>query len=546
MDLLKALQKKDSRTWNNAISNSTTGDKVLDYFSKVGSYRERAYEEIKPDLTSAFGESPELTLSTIFYNRLITRKIEGFRGQKTNDIQYGQGNRSEFRLSLVWLAETHPEILKLNLWMVPIVGTWKDLWHIDVLKFFEENNFWDTIYSIMKEGLNSKSYLSELLKKYMPTIRSKKYIENLKTPEKKKYRETLNKFAKGFSDYMGWNSNNYYQEYRNVKSSGDAHIFQKKISKNQINEIDFENLPGIFLNWAAVHIGKDHQTFLKRHCLEQKFMEWLDTKPTIPFNGYSYELAKKLGKNRSLIARHTIDKQFENLLAKAKKLDKKIIVLMDTSGSMESYITEDIRAIDVCLGLGIYFASLIEGHFHNHVMMFDNNSKMKRLTGKTFSERYDEIVNDSIAWGSTNFQSAIDELVRVKKTGDIDPSEFEDLVILAISDMQFNPVTTRGHYWNGEYENTNHEESLKKFDEAGIPRPLFVWWQVNGRFTEDVPSTMGDQGTMLLSGFDGSILSLLLSEEVEENKNKPMNEIDPFEKMVQALSQEIFGYLRIS
>ncbi|MEL6636594.1 MAG: hypothetical protein AAFR05_07570, partial [Bacteroidota bacterium] len=77
-------------------------------------------------------ESPQQTLRIIFYNRLITRQIKG--GQSTEKVQHGQGNRSEFRRSLIWLARQHPTVLYRNLHLVPAVGSWKDLWHVDLLR----------------------------------------------------------------------------------------------------------------------------------------------------------------------------------------------------------------------------------------------------------------------------------------------------------------------------------------------------------------------------------------------------------------------------
>ena len=91
---LEKVYTHNTFTENGALSNSTTGDPFLDYFSKCGTYRGRELDEVFADASRMYAISPELTLKMILYLRLITRKTKGFH--HSSGIQKGMGNRDEF------------------------------------------------------------------------------------------------------------------------------------------------------------------------------------------------------------------------------------------------------------------------------------------------------------------------------------------------------------------------------------------------------------------------------------------------------------------
>ena len=57
---------------------------------------------------------------------------------------------------------------------------------------------------------------------------------------------------------------------------------------------------------------------------------------------------------------------------------------------------------------------------------------------------------------------------------------------------------------------------MGKLAAVGLPRIRIVWWWVTGRGT-DFPSTLDEAGVILVGGFDGAVLSLLLGEDVPES-----------------------------
>lgn len=518
-----ALQTNDALTWNGAISHSTSGNAILDYFAKCGSYRNRTQAEVDADMARIFGEDETLAMKVVLYNRMVTRKCKGFVDE--TEMQRGQGQKDEFIKSLNWIERNRPNLLKKNLWLVPEVGNWHDLfYHSPSTKV---SNYVDTklTYSLIKQGIEN-NYHRQLLAKYLPKIRSASNVTN------DRHRK-LNEWARGLCAYLGWTE----REYRKFKSNPEnvAHLWQRKMSNNDW-KLNFNTIPGRALN--KIVNGK----VLSRHNLEGDYLKWIEKQPVAKFTGYPYELYQKAKGGRNLVKTHTFNKQFDGLIEKAKDgvnpelLKRGVLCALDTSGSMECG-NSGVAPIDVCVGLGLFFSELLEGAFHNNVIMFDNHSRLLQLSGK-FCDKVDQIKNSAIAWGGTNFQSVIDEIVRVRQSRPEIPVEEYPGVLLVVSDMQFNPTVGN--------TKTNYEAAMSKLEAVGLPKMTVIWWNVNGRFTDDVPSKMTDEGTVLISGFDGSIVSsLLYAEDVVDKKTGETRKANAYEQMIQALDQEILNCVKV-
>lgn len=522
---LKALYQYDTYTENGAVSHSTTGSALLNYFAKSGTFRRRKLEETFADLGELWAESPKITLQIIFYNRLITRQIKGQHA--TELVQSGQGSKSEFRNALVWLARYQPEALKKNLALIPYVGTWKDLWHQDVLDELPRKDVYDLIELALME-----EYQQPLIAKYLPRIRSKANTFNER-------HQKLNSFAYGLIKHLGWTP----AEYRKFKASGKSHEFQRKMCANQWNEIPYKEIPGRALNQLAVKPGKDGKTAFQRHGIEDDYVKWLQKQPTAKFTGYVYELLKGVSRNMSLAQKVTLDKQFDGLIALAKRdktITENVWCALDTSGSMTAPVA-DTSAFNICLSLGIYFSTLNQGAFKDHVIMFDSKSQIKKLSG-SFSDKVLQLLSATTAWGSTNFESVIDEIVRVRNKNPEIPVKDFPTTLIVVSDMQFNPV--------GANAETNYESAMRKLRQAGLPKMRIVWWWVTSR-GQDFPSQMNDQGVIMIGGFDGSIVSQLLGESPRtarsttgEKTSVPVT-ATPVDAMLKVLNQEILQQIRI-
>lgn len=533
---LNSLGQKDTRTWNNAVSNSTTGNACLDYFAKCGSYQGRTQPEVDSDMAKIFGEDLLTAMKIVLYNGMITRKVKGFNNE-TEAVQRGQGRRDETMKALRWLENNHPDVLHKNLWLVPVLTKWSNLWYDSAATGFHYYINPEKVYELVKVGLQSE-YHRGLLAKYLPKIRSRRNIKNDR-------HRRLNVWARGLCQYLGWTE----AQYRRFKSKPEhsAHEFQRLMCAGDWNSLDFNTVSGKALFNLLNQKGKDHKNVIERHGLEEKYLEWIKKQPVAKFTGYPYELYKAAKGQRTLIQKHTYDKQFDELIRKAKDsvspelLRKGVLCALDTSGSMGytghyGFDSSAIQPIDICVGLGIYFASLLEGYFHNHVIMFDSTSKFLKLTGDSFCGKADQIPAN--AMGSTNFQSVIDEIVRVRKSNPHIPVEDYPEVLLVVSDMQWNGT--------GTFE-TNYEMLMRKLESVGLPRMTCVWWMVNGRFTGDFPSLANDTGAYMISGFDGSIVTSILgsTEQVIDKETGKKRSKTAEEVMQDCLDQEILNKIEV-
>ena len=526
-----------ARTENGAISYNTFGTALLDQFGKAGVYRGRDINDVWSDQNILWSENPEFALKFPFYLRMITRQSNVIGHGKTEKVQRGAGARDEAFKRLLWIAKYHPEEFYRNLWLLPVVGSWKDLWVL--LSFDGANEYLNEqkFFEVIAEGINDPSH-KDLVKKYMPRIRSSKKCTT-------SWAMKTNALAKRFADVAGWS----YKDYRTYKTSGEAHTFQKIICKGLYSNIDWKTIPGkALLNLVS---GK----FLTNHNLEDTYYDWIKSQPVAKFNGYAFELGRKLGNSTyefnktSRVTRITVDKQFDGLIATASKdggaIQGNVLCALDTSGSMTGPALDNAGTtpFHVCISLGIYFSELNQGAFHNTVAMFDDTSTLLKLKGKTFSDKWNEIISQNIAWGSTNFQSVIDLIVNTRRNHPEIALEDFPSTLVVISDMQFNPSTS---YYNRVSEQTNYETAMSKlrkvFPSEFVDNFKIIWWYCSNRKTSDFPSTMENGGTYMLSGFDGSIVSFLLGgNAVTPNGSKAMPTMEDIIKA--AFEQEVLALI---
>ena len=215
---------------------------------------------------------------------------------------------------------------------------------------------------------------------------------------------------------------------------------------------------------------------------------------------------------------------------------------------MQSLIAPNVTAYDACISLGIYFSELNKGAFHNVVAMFDSESELMTLSGE-FTDKLSQIRSCRTAWGSTNFQSLIDLIVRTRQQHPEIPLEDFPTTLLVVTDCQFNP--SNGYRYNPAIgvreELSNYDMAMAKlkmvFPQEFADSFKIIWWNVAGRHTTDFPSTMEHGGTYMFSGFDGAIISMLLGGDFQE---KPNNEAPSMEDIIRmAFDQEVMRLIQL-
>lgn len=530
---LNATTKGNVRTENGAISNSSTGSIFIDDFGNAGTFMGRDYLSVAATMSAMWAECPLTTLKIMFYLRAITRKAL-VKGEKTETVQKGQGLKDEFLKRMLWVAYEHPEVFIKNLWLVPIAGSYRDIWQLMYLDTQIQNKLdRQAIYKEIIHDLADKS-TKDLFLKYMPLPKAQSKL----TTDRAK---ALNKFAVEFRNFCQLDNKNF----REMKSSGKGHSWQQYISNNRYKDINWSHIPGK----ALFNLVKGK--FLSNQGLSDSYLKWIKEQPVAKFTGYPFELFDAIKDNiHSLneVKKHTYNKQFDGLLAIAKEdrggIKGNVWCAVDTSGSMSSPVAGGkTTALSACVSLGIYFSSLNEGAFKDHIIMFDNQSKVKKLAG-TFVEKATQIIQSTTAWGGTNFQSVIDEIVRIRRSNPHIPIEDYPDTLLVVSDMQFNPSCSYRYNRDVSMEQTNYETAMNKLKAVGLPDINIIWWSV--RHAGDFPSTLDDKGTTVVSGFDGALVSLILGgDEVVDKETGKTRTLTMQETFDLAISQEILTLIKI-
>lgn len=534
---IKMEKENITRTTNGAIAYTTTFSALVDQFAVSGNYMNRSYDDVCKDMESLWSnEDKNSALRFVFYLRMITRNVN-INNKKTEKVQKGLGLKDEFIKRLLWLANNEHETFLKNLWIVPLVGSWKDLFvlmHYDLILGVNCLNRKE-IYALIASCLKNNAQ-TDLIKKYIPRVESMKKC-------KTDWAKNTNRFAKELANFLGMTR----LDYNHMKSKGNAHTFQKIICNGDYTKLVWDCIPGKALRLLI------NGNFIQNHKLEDSIKQWINSKPSIPFNGYVYELAKDIRsyyftKNDiNLYKRLVADKQFETLINKAVKdgnITENVLPILDTSGSMETNVG-NTTAMNISLSLGVFFATINKGYFHDCVMMFDSKSYFHKFQGKTFSEKLNELPLN--AMGSTNFQSVVDALVELRTKHPNIPLEEYPTTLLVVSDMQFNPTTRKWENHKIVTEDSNNDLMKKKlkqvFPSDFVDSMKFIWW--NCASSEiNFPTECKESGEYLLSGFDGSIITLLLGDEVKEKNQKPQMDIDDMINLI--LSQEILQMVSIS
>lgn len=529
---------RTASTWNGALSNSTTGfgkfGSILDYFFKAGTYVNRPQETVSTDMLKIFSDDTETALKVVFGLRLITRKPKA-EGVEIEETQTGYGRRDEFYKAVVWLHENNPDLLYKNLELIPVFGCWKDFLQSPLIDTLNR----EKVYALFAENLDD-----QLLRKYLPQIRSGKKVRSDRDRKRSEW-------AKGFCAHMQISG----KEYRQLKSVGTAHIWQKQMGRGQWDTINFNGIPGKAMLLHTSRKGKDKQTVFERHGMVEKLKAWVLGQKSVKFNGYPYELLKAAEKNPSLVQKLIYDKQFESVLEKmgSHKLGN-VLACLDISGSMGCQVAGDVSAMDICLSMGISFSAMNTGYFKDVVCGFSDKAITLKLAGG-FCDRLNLIKTDRefqrVAWGSTNFQGVIDMLVDIRHRNPSIPVDEYPETILVVSDMQFNPSSNYVTYGSvtAKQAETNYETARRKLEAAGLKEMRIIWWCVNGQ-TTDFPSNMDDPGVYMIGGFDPVNLKALMGLEVTKTEKKDFDakekvEETPLDGMMNFLNQPIFSLLKV-
>lgn len=475
-------------TENGAISNATTFNNNLDYFSKMI----RGIDEVNSIrlFSNAYDEDKLLALKNLFHAR---------------DIRGGSGERNIFRIQMKWLIENYPLVAQHNMKHISTYGRWDDI----IVCFMGtelEKIMLDFICDQLNEDMtNSKEGKSiSLLAKWLPSENS-----------------SLDRSLKGVFRKVAKNMNLSYKDLRQVYITplrNYIEIVETKMSEKKWEEINLEHVP----SQAMKHLKNAFQ----KNCPQWKeYVENLETNKSkintstlnpheivgeylktigVGFSGYLFGYGNS--HNNESEINPILEKQWENMVDDVKKMGSlgKSIVMSDTSGSMMGD-----NAIKVSLALGLIISRCSSEAFKNLIITFETQSHFVKVPDETLLSSL-QFLTDShkFPWGgTTNFQCAFDnilkharEYVYSDKTIGLKQEDMPEKLFV-ISDMQFNETSNK--------YSSNYEKIKRKYHKYGYKIPQIIFWNVRAN-TKDFPVTIGDDNTALISGFSTSILKSVL------------------------------------
>lgn len=492
-----------SVTENGAIGFRTTNHPLVDLNFKVSSLRDRDENAIVREFTKAYYESPKYAVKWLFFLR---------------DILEGMGERRTFRICMKYLANSHTELAKALMYLIPEYGRYDDL------LIFLDTDLCDQVCEFLKKQLETDL---SAMKKNKPISLLGKWLPSVNTSSKR-----TRKFARILANKFGMSE----REYRKTLSALRAYedVVEVKMSASRWAEIAYEKVPAkATLKYNTAFFNHDSERWENYLLNVLQGKEKLNGKGIMPYEIVHRLIKKDVWYEYTLKEDRLAELMWKVIQEQGFRNDwgfQDCIVVADGSGSMYSKASGNtsVTAIEICNSLAIYFAEQLKGIFHNKAITFSTNPRLIDLDkGKNLKEKleilfaYNEVSN-------TNIGAVFDMLLDMAVSNEV-PEEELPKQVLIISDMEFDEASSprrwygRTETWN-RFTPTLFEEIEKRYEQAGYKMPRLIFWNVCGR-TDTIPKVDNEEGICLLSGFSQNAMK------IAENREKK----DPYESLIHIL-----------
>lgn len=479
---------KIALTQNGALSNASSLEPVLDFFSKSGALRGKK-DELIEYFKRAFYSNEELSLRALFYMR---------------DIKGGQGERNNFRIICQWLSTHSPDSIIRNMIHIPLFGRWDDYY-----SFVTNDQTKEFAMNIMKEQFEKDIALAtegknvSLLGKWLKS-------ENASSKETKN-------FAIITREFFGLTSEKYRKSLSLLRKQ--IQIVESYMSQKLWDQIEYSHVPSYAMKIYRKSFGKHDSDRFSQYLDEvAKGQKKINASTLYPYDIVREIITKDTSDPEDI---KTLELQWNNLPNYMKDSnDTQCMVLADVSGSMFS--GSGVLPIYVSISLAIYFAERMKGPFKDYFMTFTSRPELVKLTGNSIQDKVRSVKNSS--WGfNTNLVAAFKTILDASIKNHVPQNEMPSKLFI-ISDMQFDQACK-------DNSRTNFEEIERMYQESGYTRPTLVFWNVNAH--SDSPVTKDETGTFLVSGCSPSILKYALNTEA----------ITPIELMLEVLNSERYSFI---
>ena len=379
--LLNALQTKDAKTHNGAVTNSTSLNPLVDLFFIAGACRKETQHNIELKLMASY-----------VYDRVKTLKLIYWAG----DIRHGTGERRFFKIALLWLNKTYPQELTPELIaFIPEVSRW------DIL--FELTNNEDVFGYIINQFIKEEN---KLLFKWLP--------------RKKQYNNLAARICKFI--------NMKHEQYRKILVK-NTKVVEQEMCANKWGSINYEQVPSI-----AAH---NYQKAFSKHDGDRygKYLESVK-KGDKKINAgaiFPHQIIKNalVGYSAGTLSATDIA-QWEALPDYLEGTTHSILPMCDVSGSMYSNNNDPIA---MSIALGLYLSEKNNGPFKDAFMTFSGNPKLNYLKG-TINQKIKQL--SKADWAMNTDVNKAFRFILQRAVEEKVPQEDMPTTVLIISDMEFD------------------------------------------------------------------------------------------------------------
>ena len=497
------------RTWNNAVTNESTLNFNLDMFAYSSRYYKQNYEKNKNRFKNALIENDKIALANLLY---------------TLDIRNGKGERALFKSYFSALIEMNKDYAIQILPYIPELGRWDYVFE-GIGTEIEEN-----VYELIR------AYLMMDIKNYnenKPVSLLAKWLPSIKTHNKKNY----------FAVKLAKKLNLTEKEYRKILSKlrDSLNIVEKHITNKEYEKIEYISVPSkAMVKYKNLFFTKDEVRFKefieelkdsKKAKYDNLFMNdfakmYLDNLMKIGIN-YFYErtikeacrllfnnfFLKDLEENSQILLQNfKNEKNLINTMWKKQskiEFDKNVLVIADTSGSMEG------TPFETAISLAIYISQNNKSEeWRNKFIIF--SSDCIEYSYDKDAEFTDIIDNIPLIAENTNIDKVFKKILNDSLEKNL--PQLDEVII--ISDMEFDMVQDRKDmsnfkYWKSEFAKHNYE------------LPKIIFWNV-AKNVGSFPVTKLDYGTCLVSGYSKNILKSIID----------IENFDPIDIMLKTLEKK--------
>ena len=448
-----------ARTENGMKARATTASAVLDFFTKVGSYRG---QDASAMFMEALAENEDLALRVLLWTR---------------DIREGAGERAQFRALLSKLESINPAAAGRLMPRIPELGRWDDLF--TYTEHFNRKMAFETIRKALIEDRNG------LCAKWLPR----------KGP-----------VAVELTKFLGLSP----KAYRKL-IVGLTQVVETPMCAKEWDKINFSHVPSVASARYQKAFGRNAKEAYSAYIRELKKPE-AERTVKVKINAgavYPYDVIRSVSNGNAAVA----DEQWKalpNFVGNAK-----IFPIVDTSGSMgpmpfnrhgflRSSSSGAPLPIEIALGLGLYVSEKNTSDFKDLMMIFDTTPRLVTPKG-SLTKRLKSI--PEIVSGTTNLHAAFDMLLDIAIKGKVSTEDMPEVIII-LSDMQFNSCI--------RYDDSAQEMIKRKYKKAGYEVPKIVFFNLSPYGDKNTPVRFDDKGVCMISGFSPAIMKSVLANELED------------------------------